>query len=80
LSGAANAALNLCDWARVSAREDRLGRGHQAEAGPSFSPFTLLGYSADASLHLQCGQDYLKDRNAECRDAPRAAIPTGMKK
>ena len=69
LSGAANAALNLCDWARVDALGERIARDI-AENRSVISPFTLLGYSADASLHLQCARIYLKDRGAECHNMP----------
>jgi protein O-GlcNAc transferase len=72
LSAAANAALNLCDWARVEALGGRIARDI-VENRSVISPFTLLGYSADASLHLQCAKIYLKDKGAACRNMPRGS-------
>lgn len=72
LSGLADAALNLCDWARTGALAGRLAADVLGRKSV-VSPFTLLGYSADASLQLDCAKIFLKDQGAECRDAARAA-------
>lgn len=73
LSGAANAALNLCDWARTGPMGDRLAADVVAQKS-AVSPFTLLGYSDDASLQLRCAMTYLKDMGAQCRDVGRPVI------
>lgn len=73
LSAAANAALNLCDWARTGALAGRLAADVR-EGKSLVSPFTLLGYSTDASLQLRCAKTHLKNHGAECRDVARPAI------
>jgi len=66
LSGAANAALNLCDWPRVAEFSGRIVRAIEDQKAV-IAPFTLLGYSANPSLQLRCAQIYLQDKGAQCR-------------
>jgi predicted O-linked N-acetylglucosamine transferase (SPINDLY family) len=76
LSGAANAARNLCDWTRTAALEQEIARA-VAEKSVVIAPFTLLGYSDDAVLQLQCAQTYLRDKGAECSGSWRGAVARG---
>ncbi len=57
LSGAMWCANSLCDWGRkaaLSARATEL----IAEQGSYVLPFSLLGYSGDPSLQLQCARNF----------------------
>jgi protein O-GlcNAc transferase len=65
LSGAANAALNLCDWERTRNLGERLVR-EVAEKKSVIAPFTLLGYSGDLALQRQCAETYLEAKGAVC--------------
>lgn len=58
--GAAMAALNLCDWARMG----RIGTQMPARiaAGETIPPWVLLGYSGDEMLQLQCATNAIRQR------------------
>ena len=73
LSGMADAALNLCDWARTEYLAGRLAEDVR-EGRSVVSPFTLLGYGADASLQLRCARTHLRNHGAECRDGTRPRV------
>ena len=62
LSAAANAALNLCDWPRVNHYGELLKRA-VSENTSVIAPFTLLGYSDDPALQLQCAMAWLVDKD-----------------
>ncbi|HUE62869.1 MAG TPA: tetratricopeptide repeat protein [Rhizomicrobium sp.] len=66
LSAAANAALNLCDWPKVKLFEERITRA-VSENTAVIAPFTLLGYSDKASLHLKCARAWLADKAVQWR-------------
>jgi protein O-GlcNAc transferase len=61
LGGVAGAALNLCDWAEISRISPLLADAVLRDEAV-VPPFTLLGYSDDASLQLACARNYLQDR------------------
>ena len=50
----AMAALNICDWNRAAAIGPELAQ--MVAAGIPFAPLTLLGYSDDKQLQLQCAR------------------------
>jgi predicted O-linked N-acetylglucosamine transferase (SPINDLY family) len=61
LSGLADCAMRLCDWALCEKLSGELRR--QVTGGQSIiSPFVLLGYDDDPALHLSCAQNYVADR------------------
>lgn len=64
LSAAANAALNLCDWPKVRLFGDRIARA-VADNSAVIAPFTLLGYSDDPALHLQCAKAWLAQKGVQ---------------
>jgi protein O-GlcNAc transferase len=51
----------LCDWRRTMDVADEV-IAHVLEKKSIISPFTLLGYSGDPSLQLQCAKNYVADR------------------
>jgi protein O-GlcNAc transferase len=60
LSGLADCAMKMCDWAR----REKLSRDvcrHVSEQQSIVSPFVLLGYSEDQSLQTSCGRNYFRD-------------------
>jgi predicted O-linked N-acetylglucosamine transferase (SPINDLY family) len=57
-SGLADCALKLCDW-RLG--EDELGV-QTTERKLAMAPFTLLAYSSDPSLHLNCARRWIADK------------------
>lgn len=61
LSAAANAALNLCAWPKVKLYGEQIARAI-AEGTAVIAPFTLLGYSENAALHLKCAKTWLADK------------------
>jgi predicted O-linked N-acetylglucosamine transferase (SPINDLY family) len=66
-SGAANCALNLCDWNRSTQFKSMLpDRIHDRKA--SLPPFILLGYTDDPALQLQGARNYV---NQTVPPAPR---------
>lgn len=60
-SGYASSALNLCDWSKRSEIEAMLAQ-RIADRSTTISPFTLIGYSDDPGLQLQCAQNYRAHR------------------
>jgi predicted O-linked N-acetylglucosamine transferase (SPINDLY family) len=79
LSGAANAALNLCDWPKVRQLGEKIERA-VAENSAVIAPFTLLGYSEDVALHLKCAKTWLADKGAGCRGPWRETVARGHEK
>jgi len=65
--GAMDAALAICDWGRVA--ELAGGVADAIAAGKPFTPFTLLGFSDDATLHRRCAETYIADK-VRTRPAP----------
>jgi predicted O-linked N-acetylglucosamine transferase (SPINDLY family) len=63
LGGLADCAIKLCDWVR---REELFGELHRhvIERQSIISPFVLLGYSDDESLHLQCAKKFVEEEIA----------------
>jgi protein O-GlcNAc transferase len=59
--GAAEAALAICDWARVARAAAGLV-ADIAEGKASVTPFALLGLGDDPSLQLQCARNYIGER------------------
>ena len=58
LERAANCVLQLCDWAKRGEYEQALSA--DIKAGRSIvSPFTLLGFSGDPALQLECARRYV---------------------
>lgn len=55
--GLADSALKICDWPRM----EKIGRDMPAriEKGDIVPPLTLLGYTSDPRLQLQCAQAYV---------------------
>jgi predicted O-linked N-acetylglucosamine transferase (SPINDLY family) len=51
----------LCDWRRTMDVADKVV-AHVLEKKSIISPSTLLGYSGDPSLQLQCARNYVADR------------------
>lgn len=78
LSAAANAALNLCDWAKVKQLGQQLAQA-VAQNSAVIAPFTLLGYSDDTALLLACAKTWLADKGAEGH-ARRQSLPRGHEK
>jgi protein O-GlcNAc transferase len=76
LSAAAGAALNLCDWPKVHQFREKVVRAVM-DGTAIIAPFTLLGYSDDASLQLKCARVWLGARNIQFRDAWREAVTRG---
>ncbi|HEY8253413.1 MAG TPA: tetratricopeptide repeat protein [Rhizomicrobium sp.] len=59
LNGAAQAALALCDWAKVETLTPRLKQN--AAAGPALiQPYVLLGYDDDPLLQRRCAENYVR--------------------
>ena len=59
LSGAANAAMTIGDWARTARLAETLKQ--DVLAGQSVSqPFVLMGYHDDNDLQLRCAQNYVR--------------------
>jgi predicted O-linked N-acetylglucosamine transferase (SPINDLY family) len=56
--GLADSALRICDWTRTEKLVDEI-KSHVATRKSIISPFTLLGYSGDAALLLNCAQSYV---------------------
>jgi predicted O-linked N-acetylglucosamine transferase (SPINDLY family) len=57
----AHCALQICDWARAQELEAEL-RDHIQQGKSIVSPFTLLGYHIEPSLHLECARNLIRDR------------------
>ena len=60
-SGIADCVNMLCDWRRTTAFADDV-IAHVADKKSIISPFTLLGYSADPALQLQCARNLVADK------------------
>ena len=59
LNGGAQAALALCDWAKVGTLTPRLKQN--AAAGPALiQPYVLLGYDDDPLLQRRCAENYVR--------------------
>lgn len=58
---AANCAMQLCDWDRREPFAAQMA-ARIAEGQSIVSPFTLLGYSGDPELQLQCAKNYVAYR------------------
>jgi predicted O-linked N-acetylglucosamine transferase (SPINDLY family) len=76
LSAAAGAALNLCDWPRVGQFSDKIARA-VLDGTALIAPFTMLGYSDDASLHLKCARAWLGAGNMQWRGAWHETLARG---
>lgn len=74
LSGAANAALNLCDWPKAAVLKERVIRAVADKSAVIF-PFTLLGYSSDPALLRRAAETYLADKRALCTGGWPAPLP-----
>jgi predicted O-linked N-acetylglucosamine transferase (SPINDLY family) len=79
LSAAASAALNLCDWPKVSQFGQKIERA-VAENSAVVAPFTLLGFSEDVVLQLKCARVWLADKGVRCRGPWREAVARGHEK
>ena len=60
-SGAAACAINLVDWDRRERFAPHVA-AHIANRKSGFSPFTLIGYSDDPALQMQCARNYIENR------------------
>ncbi|MDB5580603.1 MAG: repeat-containing protein, partial [Bradyrhizobium sp.] len=60
-SGAAACAINLSDWDRRERFAPNVA-AHIADRKSGFSPFTLIGYSDDPALQMQCARNYIENR------------------
>jgi protein O-GlcNAc transferase len=60
-SGLAEAALSICDWARVAELAPRL-EALVAERKAIVNPFTLIRFSDKPALHLQCARAFIADK------------------
>ena len=60
LSGLADCAMRLCDWALCEKLSRELRR-QVTQRQSIISPFVLLGYDDDVALHLLCTQNYVVD-------------------
>ena len=58
--GIAACVNKLCDWRRTTAVADDV-IAHVSEKKSIISPFTLLGYSGDPLLQLQCARNFVAD-------------------
>ena len=79
LSAAANAALNLCDWPKVRLFKERLTSA-VSENAAVIAPFTLLGYSDKASLHLKCARAWLGAKAVQWGGPWREGLARGHEK
>ncbi len=61
LSGIADCVNELCNWRRRTDVADKV-IAQILEKKSIIYPFTLLGYSGDPSLQLQCARNYVADR------------------
>ena len=57
----AGAALRLCDWKRIASLGSDV-EAHVRDAKSIIAPLTVLGYSDNASLQLECAKSYLLDK------------------
>jgi protein O-GlcNAc transferase len=55
-NGLATSAIHACDWKRTKILHSEIERW--VAKGNMIEPFTVLGYSSDASLHLACAKIY----------------------
>ena len=60
-SGAADCVIKLCDWDKWKRIATEL-HTHIAGKKSIISPFTLLGYSGDPGLQLQCARNFIENR------------------
>src|SRR5262245_27431148 len=60
-SGLAEAALSICDWARMVELTPRL-ETLVAERKAIVNPFTLIRFSDKPALHLQCARAFVADK------------------
>jgi predicted O-linked N-acetylglucosamine transferase (SPINDLY family) len=60
-AGLTDAALKICDWMRTAELNGEI-RTHVAEVKSIITPFTLLGYCSDASLHLKCARSWIQNK------------------
>ena len=56
----ADAALRLCDWQRMASPANDID-AHVRNESAIIEPLTVLGYSDDAALHLQCARSSIRD-------------------
>ena len=56
----ADAALRACDWTRIASPANDVDR-HVRSASAIIEPLTVLGYSDDAALQLQCARSSIQD-------------------
>jgi predicted O-linked N-acetylglucosamine transferase (SPINDLY family) len=56
----ADAALRLCDWTRMASPANDVD-AHVRAGRAIIEPLTVLGYSDDAALHLQCARSSIRD-------------------
>jgi hypothetical protein len=67
-SGLAEAALSICDWARTTELVPRL-ETLVAERKAIVNPFTLIRFSDQPDLHLQCARSFIADKVRALRPA-----------
>ena len=60
-SGLAEAALSICDWGRTTELVPRL-ETLVAERKAIVNPFTLIRFSDQPALHLQCARSFIADK------------------
>jgi predicted O-linked N-acetylglucosamine transferase (SPINDLY family) len=63
ISGAALAALELCDWKKTAEIGAKIA--HRIAAGDAVLPWVLLGYSGDEALQRQCAANVIRERFAQ---------------
>ncbi|HVV26624.1 MAG TPA: tetratricopeptide repeat protein [Rhizomicrobium sp.] len=72
LSGLANAAMTIGDWARAAGLRDRL-KAEVLEGRAVIQPFVLMGYWDDNELQLRCARNYVR----QAGPPPLPALWTG---
>jgi len=70
-SGLADCAIKMCEWPQCDELSGQL-RQHVLGRKSEISPFLLLGYSDDASIHLSCARNYILDRTRGISDCLRS--------
>jgi protein O-GlcNAc transferase len=61
LTGLADAVCSICDWSSAASLSSEL-KAHVTEHKSTVTPFTLLCYSDDPSLQLQCAKNFIQDK------------------
>lgn len=79
LSGAAQAALNVCDWKKVAHYKEQLLTAIRDRSRMVF-PFTLLGYGAAPAAQRACAENHLADLQLVCSGPWIGPLPVGEKR